>query len=495
MRRRVLLTCLSLPLVAACASVLGDFDVEPKGATTTDGGGVDGSSTDGGATDGASIDSGTPNEPEGIAVATALNATCATVKYPSAKLVTYCWGETAVKQFAALGATATDQTYTASNGGVFYRPRLPIDTTITYLAFDKLVGGASGDWFLGHNAVGNASSYAWGTNQNDECGYPASAPSIPAASLPNELKSSGVSLSADKLFAAPGTGCVISGNTVSCWGHNDNCQVTTGAKNSCPDPVRGPTSEGDQYIGVSGQAMVIDNVAGGVAHTCATKHPANATMGKQVQVVCWGDNQRGQTGAKPVGVFTDLPTQVSNATANDANYILSSGENHTCFLDSAGLNANIYCWGRNDSGQCTPNAPTPSPAPAGNPITLPNQLAKSGTFSHLTLGGDTSCIVYNQVGSKPSKAYCWGGGTAGNGPLGGTVAQGIALVGNIQEVTALAVGKYQACAVARSNNATTEKPSIWCWGTNPANQTNPAGKTTDNYATPVQIVFPPEPSN
>src|SRR4051812_6345522 len=103
MRRSLLLPSLVLTL-AACASVLGDFDVVPNSTTTSssgDGGNLaDGSSGTSGTSSGTSGTSGTSGssgtsgtsgtsgnpdyeQPIGLAVATANSATCATVQYVS----------------------------------------------------------------------------------------------------------------------------------------------------------------------------------------------------------------------------------------------------------------------------------------------------------------------------------------------------------------------------------------------------------------------------
>lgn len=508
MRRLILAASFGLPLVA-CASILGDFDVEPKGAS--DGGPtVDGSNGgDGGGSigdGGTTADAGATVQPTAVAVATSLNATCATVKYADAKLVTYCWGEQGINRPEGLGATATDKPLS----GNFYRPRLAQEPPV-YPAFDTILGGATGDWFIGRgtSAFTSPDVYAWGDNSQGQCALAGSSPTggPPAATVPNGLKVSNAVVNTTAIFAAPGTGCLttpVNGkSTLYCWGHNNECQVTLGDQLSCnattPSQAIPTLTDETTAVGSNG-GLGIDQVVGGAGHMCAARHlGAQASGGGNAEdgIACWGDNTRGQCGQPTSGgqakTYLSTPTQVSNQlTAKQGTFDLASGESHVCYLDrSAAANNVLWCWGYNNNGQINLGQSSTTPIQPQK-INLPSDIANAGSFTNLTLGGDLTCIVFNPLGAKPSKAYCWGAGPRGNSSSTGNIAQ----VENIQEIKQLAVGKVHACAVARSNGAgADEQAGIWCWGQNTQLQVNPSGTTTQPYAAPVHILFPPEPTD
>ena len=534
MRRRVLLlSSLGLLSVAACASVLGDFDVETNAATTGDGGpttdgsssGVlaDGSSTDGSITDGSNPDgsstssssssggtlpdAGPATTPIITALATSLNATCATIQYrKSSTLATFCWGEaSAATGLNGVGAVSGDRAFgNPDTIGIFHRPRTATGPT-AYITFDTLAGGASGDWFLGHGAVGGGTgySYAWGDNSTGQCALgPTSVPVNGQSSScpPTVLKAGGGPMAppvvGSGFFPAPGTGCVTASNgtasnTPYCWGRNDECQATPqqAVQGMCAATTP-ESSLQNEMSALGGDDVLIDKIVGGVEHMCVARH---SSTGKEA-VLCWGDNENAQIGQGPYNTKTGggknyfgVPTVV-NVTPDVGKFELASGDNHVCLLDSSGGSQTLACWGLNDNQQAVPGAGQSANSVGLGVTTVSNTAFKDGTLSNLALGGNLSCIVFSTP-TMPGHAYCWGAGARGTNNSPTNVTQ----IPGIQEVSQLAVSGGHACAIASSTTPKAgEGPGVWCWGDNSQGQTDPSDLATTTLTTPVQIQFPGE---
>lgn len=109
--------------------------------------------------------------------------------------------------------------------------------------------------------------------------------------------------------------------TLRCWGSGDSGKLGTGENIDLVVPT----------IGLSGFAKEkISEFAIGLRSSCAL----TSTLG----ISCWGSSTFGQASSKtPFSSFVGL---APNATKID------SGEDYSCALTT-----NVFCWGRNDSGQ------------------------------------------------------------------------------------------------------------------------------------------------
>ena len=127
------------------------------------------------------------------------------------------------------------------------------------------------------------------------------------------------------------------------------------------------------------------------------------TTGK---VYCWGANDFGQLGTGNLA-DTAAPTPVSTAGALSGRTVaqITTGDFHTCFLDTAGL---AYCTGSNYTGELGTGTPASS--------TVPVAVSRAGALAGRTLvsisAGDGDVCALDSAG----RAYCWGSNT--NGELG-----------------------------------------------------------------------------
>lgn len=125
---------------------------------------------------------------------------------------------------------------------------------------------------------------------------------------------------------------------------------------------------------------------------------------------------------------------------------LASGFNHTCGLASDG---DIYCWGRNDSGQLGIGSSDEAAHP--KPVLVSGKLK----VAFISANGDQTCAL-----TATGVAYCWGEnkfGQLGNGTLVSAVSP-VPVSGDLKFKT-LSVGATHTCGLTISGAA-------YCWGGN-----------------------------
>jgi hypothetical protein len=119
--------------------------------------------------------------------------------------------------------------------------------------------------------------------------------------------------------------CVATRSAVSCWGRNQDGQVSTALGSTVTTPQ-------------SVLAVPVADLSAGGRHTCVVTTSSG-------DVVCWGRNDDGQLGLGSMG--GTLPPNPDNVSLRGARMVDAGGE-HTCAIDDA---ERVYCWGRNDLAQ------------------------------------------------------------------------------------------------------------------------------------------------
>ncbi len=143
---------------------------------------------------------------------------------------------------------------------------------------------------------------------------------------------------------------------------------------------------------------------------------------------------------------------------------VAAGDNHTCFLDAAGI---VRCWGWGALGQLgdgdTLNRTSPVPVEGGH------------RYQWLAAGSNHSCGVL-----RDGSATCWGAahaGELGNGTNQGRVSSPDEVLGGAR-FTVLSVGDGHTCGITRSGDAL-------CWGEGAKGQLGNAA--FDDEAVPVPV--------
>jgi hypothetical protein len=235
--------------------------------------------------------------------------------------------------------------------------------------------------------------------------------------------------------------CAIESGKAYCWGDNGEGQLGDGSIATSSRPVAVDTS------GALAGKTLTEISAGSDSDTCALDAVGAA--------YCWGDNQLNALGAGSTVSYSDVPVAVdtSGVLAGKVLTKISTGDAHTCVLDSTGT---AYCWGNNGSGELgdgsrvTPDVPMAvdtSGLPAGQVLT------------QISAGQSDTCAL-----DTAGAAYCWG--SIPRSPPGGTVASDVPVAVDTSGVlagktlTQISAGFEElTCAVDSSGAA-------YCWGNN-----------------------------
>lgn len=180
----------------------------------------------------------------------------------------------------------------------------------------------------------------------------------------------------------------------------------------------------------------------------------------QGQVFCWGKNDVGQCG-DAAGADHPVPTRVLPIA--DAIEV-SAGQNHACALTSVGQ---VWCWGGNELGQLGRGTQALTGAPTLVPGLSGVQSIAVGSQGH-------NCAL-----RTTGQLWCWGRGL-GNTGTGSASPLSVAGLGT---VSAVSVGDHQVCAVLAQG-------ALWCWGGNFAGGLGDG--TTVERQTPAKVpALPP----
>lgn len=240
------------------------------------------------------------------------------------------------------------------------------------------------------------------------------------------------------------TCAITDSGDIECWGRNDAGALGDGTfiSRGVPTVVRG----------IGSPAVAI---AGGLFHTCAV------TTGGAVK--CWGLNRNGELGDGTL-VRSAIPVDVVGLSSGVIG--ITAGDNFTCARTTT---SEIYCWGRNSSGQLGDGTMNPSEVPV--------HVLGGGSMADVVAGRYHACVRTNFGGVQ-----CWGENSrgqlgTGSPSLGYNYPQDV--VGLEAGVAAITAGGRHSCAVLMSG-------AVKCWGANEYGQLGDASNS--DSATPVQVV-------
>ncbi len=221
--------------------------------------------------------------------------------------------------------------------------------------------------------------------------------------------------------------CAIQDGRVWCWGLNSNAQLGDSSAVDRSSPVRAGSLSGMRHL------------VAGHFHNCALDNAG--------KVWCWGLNASGQLGQGVTDTLRAYPVQVSQLGSGVS--ALAAGYHYSCALK----NGEIWCWGRNSSGQLGNGTLVDS--------NLPVAVAGLGGKAVAIAGGGTHACALFEDGS----VKCWGANDAWQLGSGGTGANSLTPVvvkvngatTNLTGVVALAGGGMHTCALTR-------RGEVFCWG-------------------------------
>lgn len=282
-----------------------------------------------------------------VSVHPAFQHTCALTPEGQA----YCWG-TGTDGQVGDGTTDVRDTPVLVTGGLTF-------ATLT----------TDGRTSCGLTPVGDA--YCWGNNEHGQLGD---------GTTTN--RSSPVLVSGGLTFGTLGLGngqaCgLTTAGAAYCWGLNSTGALNVGTSD---DPVTTPTA----VVG----GLIFTSLTVGYTHACGLVAAGEA--------YCWGQNALAQLGNGTQGGVSTSPGAVATTLRFSQ---LSAGNFHTCGIAT---DDNVYCWGRNSTGQVGTGNTTPSY------ITTPALVTGGHSLIALGVEGGHSCAM-----DVSGAAYCWGGNTYG----------------------------------------------------------------------------------
>jgi hypothetical protein len=185
------------------------------------------------------------------------------------------------------------------------------------------------------------------------------------------------------------------------------------------------------------------------------------------RLVCWGYNGNGRLGTgDSAGFVTSIP--VSPSGLPEALEVHATEDGLTCARD---LSGDVWCWGRNWSGEAGPAAAQPFQS-------TPVRVAGAEGAVSLSIGMGwyaSACAVLGVGGAK-----CWGYNEGGQLGTGDTVSSATPrLVVGSANFVSVASGGYRTCALDPDGEA-------WCWGDARSGELSPLPAAV--YSTPQQPV-------
>jgi alpha-tubulin suppressor-like RCC1 family protein len=270
-----------------------------------------------------------------------------------------------------------------------------------------------------------------------------------------------------------GHACVLDQGTVRCTGYNERGQLGVGNTSDQISPIRAtPATDLGQAFERPAQ------VSSAHGWTCA-RSAAGA-------VKCWGLNAFGQLGLGDTNNRGDANGEMGDALPAlrfDTQAPITKiavGEYHACALSAA---AEVFCWGKNASGQLASESTADLSAPAQ--VHLDGGLV----VKDLALGAEHTCLL-----ADTGAVYCFGANDAGQlgvgeaqnrtgsfGSTPGTMGAALApaKLGTGFVAKTLAAGYRHTCAVADDGR-------IKCWGDNGAGQLG-LGDTKSRGSAPEDV--------
>lgn len=258
-------------------------------------------------------------------------------------------------------------------------------------------------------------------------------------------------LQINEVSVGEGHACaVVSDNTLSCWGWNEDGQVGNGTTIDRVSP---------QGIG---SEIVWSSVSAGRQHTCG--------ISVSLSLYCWGDNQGPETfgaqvgsGQLGLGDVTDrvVPTRVGTRTDWAS---VSSGYFHTCAITSAGA---MYCWGQNLQNAVGDGTQSARLSPV--------QVGSAMNWRSVSSGDDFTCGV-----STLNALYCWGFNYFGQLGTGDTANRSVPTrIASTVEWSQVSAGANHVCGLAVGG-------SLYCWGWGLYGQLG-GGTRPEEITSPTQV--------
>lgn len=213
--------------------------------------------------------------------------------------------------------------------------------------------------------------WCWGLNSSGQLGDGSLAGQLTPVRV-RRLPGEAVAVAAGALHSC----AVTAAGTSHCWGYNFSGQLGDGSTTNRPVPVA--------VRGLRGRAAA---VAAGGSHGCAA-----STTGA---VRCWGANSEGQLGD---GSTSGRPTAAPVRPLPGMTAAVAAGEMHSCARSAADV---VHCWGNNWEGQIGDGS-------TENRLRPVEVSGLPGGVAAIALGARHSCAA-----TSAGQLWCWGKNISG----------------------------------------------------------------------------------
>jgi alpha-tubulin suppressor-like RCC1 family protein len=239
------------------------------------------------------------------------------------------------------------------------------------------------------------------------------------------------------------TCAVVTGDTVWCWGRNDEGQVGDGSKVDRNKPAKVPN------------LFNVDQVSAGVRSTCAIQDDGTPW--------CWGGGDEGQLGDGG-GASSLVPKQVQLSGVRE----ISVGDDQAC---GRRMDGSVWCWGDNEFGVCGDEQPK---------HLTPVAVAGLSQITQIDVADEFACAR-----RADGKVLCWGQNDAGQLGRGNTsVKEPVpAEVPGINDALFVTTGAKHACATRAAG-------FVECWGANSDGQLGDGSPDSPPMPVVVQLACP-----
>lgn len=250
---------------------------------------------------------------------------------------------------------------------------------------------------------------------------------------------------------------VATDNTVRCWGANDDYQI--GNQSTSFDVDAAVPVVVDYNGGHSQGTDLALSIGAGGQHNCAIE--TDGTL------KCWGANYYGQTGTMSSSDTIQFPGPVVSLDNSNQIEVLAidAGLSHTCAIlgnvSSSGGSPNdggrVACWGRNHFGQIGDNTTTNRDQPVyvvdenGNEIQNVTAISVGRIHNCAIVDGNAMCWGYNVYGNLGNESLV---GVNNYSPYAVNVTT---LEHTQRQAVAVGSGFYHSCALL-------DNGSVSCWG-------------------------------
>jgi alpha-tubulin suppressor-like RCC1 family protein len=173
------------------------------------------------------------------------------------------------------------------------------------------------------------------------------------------------------------TACALGeGGMIECWGNNSSGEF------------------GDNAVAASTH---VPQAVPGTFQRLSLGYRAACAITQADELQCWGRNTYRGAGGPAAESVVGITTITLPGSATPIE--VSAGEDFACAIGRTGATTSVYCWGKNDEGQCGVD-------PLTDIVWPPARIAGTDNVIEIDAGDTFACGLVDEGGTRIVK--CWG---------------------------------------------------------------------------------------